>query len=136
MRGQWVQSAGDMAERDSRGKAGRGLIGDKVNLHLRERAQQRARAQRCQDECFQTFIHSFTQQVFTKPLLCARLCGKTASKTATVSALLKETFLWEKQVKISNFIFMNKGTGMETVLKALESYIDNESNNVNEINSI
>ena len=39
MRGQWVQSAGDMAERDSRGKAGRGLIGDKVNLHLRERAQ-------------------------------------------------------------------------------------------------
>ena len=29
-----------------------------------------------------------------------------------------------------------KGTGMETVLKALESYIDNESNNVNEINSI
>ena len=57
---------------------------------------------------------SFTQQVFTKPLLCARLCGKTASKTATVSALLKETFLWEKQVKISNFIFVNKGTGMET----------------------
>lgn len=68
MRGQWVQSAGDMAERDSRGKAGRGLIGDKVNLHLRERAQQRARAQRCQDECFQTFIHSFTQQVFTTRL--------------------------------------------------------------------
>ena len=29
-----------------------------------------------------------------------------------------------------------KGTGMETVLKALESYIDNESNNTNEINSI
>ena len=29
-----------------------------------------------------------------------------------------------------------KGTGMEIVLKALESYIDDENNNVNEINSI
>jgi len=29
-----------------------------------------------------------------------------------------------------------KGTGMETVLKALESYIDDENHNVNEINSI
>ena len=31
-----------------------------------------------------------------------------------LSLLLKETFIGEKQVKISNFIFMNKGTGMET----------------------
>ncbi len=29
-----------------------------------------------------------------------------------------------------------KGTGMETVLKALESYIDDENHNVNEVNSI
>ena len=57
-------------------------------------------------------IHSLNKCLLSP--YCVRGSGEKHHKTATVSALLTETFLWEKQVKVSMFIFMNKGTGMET----------------------
>lgn len=67
MWGQQAQRAGDTQSGGERrgGKARGGLLWDKVDLCVWERAQRRARAQRCQGECVHSFIHSLTQQVFT-----------------------------------------------------------------------